>query len=415
MFQFRYGRYFLSNSVCCAKACETGVLKIRAQSRRTIALWSEGDDDSGSHVLDARGLVSAWNDALHFLEYEASETHSSDVIAVIVADSHGAVSNMTLPVRIRLESCLKSLRLSVREPLSHFVSTTAHGAAAAMLLANNSDIVKIAVVTEGTMLSLDGLELTANCVEATSLRAVFTAHSVDDTDDPKEGAAARLTYTTAIQSIAKSDDNMPGSVTLTATALSVEAAVLQLNSAFSHVTYQPPPNYDGLARLVVTVEATGRYTPGPVHELWLAIADVNDQPQIRQFGPTVVAASMMNGSLPVQALSRADPGLVTPMGADLWVLADHARDFPPIFQGNGGRIMLFDDDVDGLLTVEAQVSWMSKDFVKTSSDKAIANDGSIIALSLEAGCALNACGALHFLERLGRNRGHVTGEELASS
>lgn len=405
---------FLSTCICCAQACETGLLKIRAQSRRTIALWNEGDDDRGSRILDARGLVSAWNYALHFLEYEGSQLHASDVIAVSTADSHGAVSNMTLPVRIRPESCLKLLRLSLREPLSHFASTSARGAADAMLRGDDSDFYNSTVVTEGTMLSLDGLELRADCVEATSLRVIFTARSVDDTDDPAEGAAARLSYGAAIQGIAKVDESMPGSVTLTANAWSIEAALLQLNSAFSHVMYHPPPNYNGLARLVVAVEATDRSTAGPVRELWLAIADVNDKPQIRQFGLAIIAASTMNGSLQVQAVARAAPGILTPIESDLWVLADHASDFRPIFQGNGGRIMLSDDDVDGLLTVELQVSWLSEAPDKPSSENAIADDGSIIALSLEPGCALNSCGALHFLERLGRNRGQVTGEESAS-
>lgn len=367
--------------------------------------WTQGDASGGARVLEAAGLVSAWNDALHYLEYASPRDQLVDTLYATVTDTHGSSSNLTVPIRVQSVSCRHLLHWSVHEPLANTAAESAEEVAQMALDSAGSE--NRSTVQEGMSIPLSGLRLTSDCAEAAALRVVFEPRNVDDSDGPGEGADATLSYDETAQNTNVAWDVItPGTIALTSPGPTTGLGATQLNEAFGHVLYKPPDGYDGLARLLIVVEVLGKEASGSSQfELWFYIESVNDAPEITVFGAEAVVAGAFAS---LQASERAVPDVRPPSETDLWMLADNAAHVTPFFQAIGAGILVSDDE-DALLTVTIVVSWISEHAVQ-ANDAATTVDGARLAVSLEAGCAHNKCGVLHFVERLGTDRGEATGK-----
>lgn len=385
-------------------------MRIKRRLRRTLAFWQSGDDDEGSQVLDATGLTFAWNNALLQLEYIASEDSAPDALCFTVKDAHGEFQNLTIPVGFRAAaSCASTLQARLHEPLNRTATSTAIHAARALDV--DAGASNVTAIIEGSKISLNGLHLESHCKRNTSLRVTIIELEVEDFDGFVVGA--RLSYNSPFEqhSAVTVDETVPGKIVLATSAASGEVAVSQLNKAFAHIEYHPPPDFTGLSRLHVAVSDTSEKIPrGLEVDLWLAILELNESPEIVESGPTVRAVGTSPGGfLSLRAVVRSMPTTeATSSVADEATLADQARNAPRFFRENHGGVNIHDDDRT-LLTISIQVVWSAKTDSEDVRKRAIAADGSRVALSLEAGCVVASCGILHFAEHLGERRGRITG------
>ena len=165
---------------------------------------------------------------------------------------------------------------------------------------------------------------------------------------------------------------------------SASARATQINAVLPRVAFAPPADFDGLARLSCVLEASGGDRSGvATRDFWVAVASENGAPELTWSGARVEAAAAGDAALVVRAAAR---GVVVVDAArtDAFALGGLAVDADALLPAHGGAVAVA-DDADALLRVDVAVAWVDEPA-----------GGASLALSLEAGCGNQACGALHF-------------------
>ncbi|KAH8047508.1 large conductance calcium-activated potassium channel [Aureococcus anophagefferens] len=232
----------------------------------------------------------------------------------------------------------------------------------------------------GADLRLEGLAVVADCGGATALRLLLLPATADD-DDDDPARRGRVHFLDAASDVVEVMELPNGGLSLAAPGPTARLGAVQINAVLPRVAFAPPADFDGLARLSCVLEASGGDRSGvATRDFWVAVASENGAPELALSGASRRAAGDARSSSTrrrgtSRSSTRRGP---TPSrsGASRSTRTRCSRRTAAPSPSPTTRT---------LLSVDVAVAWVDEPA-----------GGASLALSLEAGCGNQACGALHF-------------------